>query len=464
MKLPDAVLPLLLIAVLLLAPALLRAQEPDPELVRLRHQWAMRYLEPGPHMELARYFRQKGDLLQAFYILENARRNRFPTEVFDAAFLKYFGGFAPLDNSRAEEDKYLAIVKASPNDIRALTHLADIYVSRSEYVRAEPLFKRILEKEPHNYTAVGALAEVYRRQNTPEKAKQITDDFAARFPDTADGYRVRIERLLQPDPAAAKKLAEEAVAKFPNEGQLWFLLGLLAESGKKLDEAEEHYVKAARLEKNADAIQARAAIFFRVHRGDNEHALGYYLNTYFLDPHAHFDGFAEAKITSVNADLAEAKVNKLLTAGRRAEDLLSDPNPMVVVFAMAKVREKWSAASADQFVRLLRHDDVLVRWLAMLTLREKADPSLDPKLRTLLRHADLRVRGLAAYLAVSLWKQKSFPEMKLFLAHESQLIRFDTLSALVLYGGPEGLQIARSHKAKEPNETLRQMIDRAGSR
>src|SRR5687768_11869370 len=85
------------------------AQDPDPELVRLRHQWAMRYLEPGPHMELARYFRQKGNPIQAFYILENARRHRFDQKVFDAAFLKYFGGFAPLDNSKAAEDKYLTL-------------------------------------------------------------------------------------------------------------------------------------------------------------------------------------------------------------------------------------------------------------------------------------------------------------------------------------------------------------------
>lgn len=460
-KSADLIRPLLLFAVLLLAPAFPHAQDPDPELVKLRHQWAMRYLEPGPHMELARYFRQKGDLLQAFYTLENARRTRFEEEVFDAAFLKYFGGFVPLDNSKAEEDKYLAMVKAAPNDIAALTHLADIYVSRSEFTRAEPLLKSVLDKEPGNYTAVGALAEIYRRQNTPEKAERITDDFVARFPESADGYAIRIERL---DASAAKKLAEEAVVKYPNDGQLWFLLGLLAESGNRLDEAEAHYVKAARLEPNAKRIQARAAIFFRVQRGDNERALGYYLNTYFLDPHAHFDGFAEAKVTSLNSDLAEAKVKRLLAGGTRAEDLLADPNPRVVLFAMAKIREKWNAASIGLFVRLLRHDDVLVRWMAMLMVREKAGAGFDPTLTSLLRDADLRVRGLAAYLAVSLWKQKSFPEMKRFLADESHLIRFDALSALALYGGPQGLQIARSHKAKEPNEALRKMIDIAGTR
>jgi hypothetical protein len=70
----------------------------DPELVRLRHEWAMKFFEPGPHMELAKYFRKKGNLIQAFYILESARRTRFDQKTFDRAFLLHFGGFAPLDN------------------------------------------------------------------------------------------------------------------------------------------------------------------------------------------------------------------------------------------------------------------------------------------------------------------------------------------------------------------------------
>lgn len=419
----------------------------------------MRYLEPGPHMELAKYFRQKGNLIQAFYILENARRYRFETEVFDAAFLKHFGGFAPLDNSKAEEEKYLALVKASPNDIRSLTHLADIYVSRSEYARAEPLFKSILEKEPPNYTAVGALAEIYRRQNNSEKAKQIKDDYLAKFPETANGYGIRIERLLPVDQARAKKLADEAIRKYPNEGNLWFLLGLLAESEKKIDEAESHYVKAAGLNKNAEPIQARAAIFFRVQRRDNERAIKYYLNTYFLDPHAHFDGHAEAKVSSLNAEIAEAQVEKQLSNGTKAEALLTDPNPIVVLYALTKIAKVWDSTSADLFIRMMRHDDVLVRWAAMQKLRVKADAGLDARLKNLLQDPDLRVRGLAAYIAVSSWKRKSFPQMRRFLADESQLIRFDAVSALILYGGPEGRQVVQEHKAREPNATLLKLID-----
>jgi tetratricopeptide (TPR) repeat protein len=436
-----------------------RAQEPDRELAKLHHQWAMRYLEPAPHMELARYFKQKGNLIQAFYVLENARRYRFEEKVFDEAFLKYFGGFAPLDNSKAEEDKYLALVKASPNDVGLLTRLADVYVSRSEYTLAVPLFKKVLAKEPQNYTAVAALAEIYRRQNTPEKAKQITDDFVDKFPETADGYGIRIERLLAVDQPGARKLIDEAIKQFPNEGSLWFLSGLLAENDKNIDEAEACYVKAAELEKNAKPIQARAAIFFRVHRKDNQRAIKYYLNTYFLDPHAHFDGHAEAKVSSLNADIAEARVEAQLSSNMRAEALLTDPNPMVVLFALSKIAKTWDSTSPDLFIRMMRHDDVLVRWAAMQTIRAKVDASFDTRLRVLLQDPDLRVRGLAAYIAVSSWKEKSFPEIRRLLVDHSQLIRFDALSALLLYGGAQGKKIAQEHKVREPNETLRKLIN-----
>ena len=50
------------------------SQAQDNELKRLRVDFAMRFLEPEPHMALAKYFFDHGDRLEAFYILEAARR------------------------------------------------------------------------------------------------------------------------------------------------------------------------------------------------------------------------------------------------------------------------------------------------------------------------------------------------------------------------------------------------------
>ncbi|MEQ1641993.1 MAG: hypothetical protein ABL959_00945 [Pyrinomonadaceae bacterium] len=108
------IIPAVALTVLFCALAMFAQMAPvDPELVRLRREWAIRYLEPEPHMELAKYFRAKGNAIQAFYILETARRYRFDQKEFDAAYLKYFGGFAPLDNSKGEEERYLGLVKAN---------------------------------------------------------------------------------------------------------------------------------------------------------------------------------------------------------------------------------------------------------------------------------------------------------------------------------------------------------------
>src|ERR1044071_9710472 len=67
----------------------------DAALERLRADYVMRFMEPEPHMALARYFRDRGVRLEAFYVLETARRTRFEEEEFNAAFRRYFLGEKP---------------------------------------------------------------------------------------------------------------------------------------------------------------------------------------------------------------------------------------------------------------------------------------------------------------------------------------------------------------------------------
>jgi len=432
---------------------------PETELVRLRHDWAMRFLEPGPHMELAKYFRANGNPIQAFYILENARRHRFETKVFDDAFLLHFGGFKPLDNSKAEEEKYLRLRKTAPDNVGVIIHLVDIYVSRNDFASAEPLFKLALEKDPENFTSVGALEEIYRRQNTPEKAKQILSAFESKYPTAAGSYGMRINRLLDSNPAGAKKMIAEALKKYPDDGTFWFYLAVLTDREKKINEAEGHFVKAAELAKKSAEIQARTASFFRVEKHDNETALKYYLNTYFLDPHAHFNGFAEAKVWNLSYDNSKAFVEKLIAGGKKAEQLIEDPNPIIAVTALSKIADNWDSSKTNIFIRMMRHDEVLVRWSAMRTLTEKEGRKLDTRVKDLLKDSDLRVRGLAAYMAVRLWKEDSFPEIRKMLREEAQLLRFDAVSALLMEGGHEGKKIVSEHKPKEPSEYLRKLID-----
>jgi tetratricopeptide (TPR) repeat protein len=68
------------------------SQTEDAKLAQLRQQLALNYLNPTPHLTLAKYYWQKGDRLSAFYISEYARRARFPEAIFNQAFQISFGG------------------------------------------------------------------------------------------------------------------------------------------------------------------------------------------------------------------------------------------------------------------------------------------------------------------------------------------------------------------------------------
>jgi tetratricopeptide (TPR) repeat protein len=430
----------------------------DPELVRLRHEWAMKFFEPGPHMELAKYFRKKGNLIQAFYILESARRTRFDQKTFDRAFLLHFGGFAPLDNSPKEEEKYVELLKASPNDVKLLSHLADIYISRADYKRAEPLLRSAYEKDSQNYDMLLGLDELYRRLETPEKGAKLIEEYLRKYPNSAGDYYLRLSRI-EKNREDARKLLSEALKKYPEEGYFWLYSGQLAMQSKNLDEAETNFVKAAELDKSSKSFQAAAASFFRVERKDLNRALGYYLNVYFLDPHAHFDGFAEAKVSSLNYENSKSKVEKAVSEGKKLESLFNDTNPMIVAIALSKLAENWDSSKTQIVLSLMRHDDVQIRWSAMLILIEKEGRKLDATIKTLLLDSDFRVRGLAAYMAVKLWKDESFPVMKSFLQESADVLRFDAVSALLMFGGATGKQIVKDHRSEESSEYLRKLID-----
>ena len=431
----------------------------DPELLRLRQEYAARYLEPGPHMQLAKYFRANGNPLQAFYILESARRHRFDRETFDAAYLLHFGGFAPLDNSPAEEAKYLQLSRSSPNDAKIANHLADIYISRGEYAKGEPFLLAAHRQEPLRFGILLGLEELYKRLATPDKGRKLLEAFERDHPTSAGAYILRIGRILATDPTNAKTMATEALAKYPDEGYFHYALGSILEREKRPDEAETAYRKAVELDKDSQRYQATMARFLRVQRNDGKRAIEYYLNVYFLDPHAHFDGHAEAKVAGLNSEVSSQFIERVIADGKNLEQFLDDPNPITVGIAMMKFGEKWNSTKADRFVRLMRHDDPFVRWSAMLALTEQEGRGLDGKLMGLLADPDARVRGLAAYIAVKLWKKESFSQVRKLLDEQTQLVRFDAVSALLMHGGPEGRQLVIEHRKKERNQYLNKLID-----
>ena len=143
------------------------------------------------------------------------------------------------------------------------------------------------------------------------------------------------------------------------------------------------------------------------------------------------------------------------------EELLSDKNPVVGDQALQQMSKTWKASYLNAVLNCLDHDDEEVRWIATELIKSHVDRSFDPTLKVLLNDEDLRKRGLAAYLAVQLWKRDSFEIIKKMLTEDSELLRFDAISALILEGGEEGRRIALEYAANEKHPILKQVLEKA---
>lgn len=451
----------------LVAPSLenLRAkstvQTQEPSISQVREEYVMRFLEPAPHMALAKYFRDKGNPLQAFYILETARRGRFEEDEFNKAFASAFGGSQPPDSSQATEVTLLREHAREPNSIQPIVKLADIYISRENWKKAEEYILKAIQLQPEDFENIEALAEVFHREGKLEDRDRLLREYAQKYSGTLDGYRLRIGEVAERDPDKAKLLLLEANKKFPQEGSFVFDLGTTYTREGKLEQAEEHYVRAAEMSPNSVYIQAWVGRFFYKIRKDERRALNYYLRAYFLDPHAYETEFVESRIGKANAVVARVDYERLRKSGVPLIKVLEDPNPAVVYIALEEMSAKWDPAYLKILIDLMGHDDSGVRWYAMQMIADKVNRSFDETLRGLLNDSDLRKRGLAAYIAVHLWKQDSFGVMRAMLKEESQLLRFDAVSALMLEGGAEGRAIVSEHLPHESQPSLRKLIESA---
>jgi len=75
----------------------------DSKLSALRKDFALRYMQPDAHFALAKYYIEKGDFVQAFFILEYARRYRFEEKDFDTEYFKFFGDPMPEPPDEAKD-------------------------------------------------------------------------------------------------------------------------------------------------------------------------------------------------------------------------------------------------------------------------------------------------------------------------------------------------------------------------
>lgn len=228
-----------------------------------------------------------------------------------------------------------------------------------------------------------------------------------------------------------------------------------------MQQAEQFFIKAAELSPNSAYIQSWVGRFFLKVKADKQNALHHYLNAYFLDPHAYESEFVESRIRGINAELASLQYRQLIKSGASPVKILGESNPTLVLIALEQMTIQWRPAYLKSVLEKMGHDDEAVRWQATEAIIRNVDRSFDGTLQALLNDIDLRKRGLAAYIAVHLWKKESFEILRTMLREKAQLLRFDALSALIMKGGSEGLQIAIEHRQRETHPVLKQLIDKS---
>ncbi len=405
-------------------------------------------------MALAKYYFDHGDRIEAFFITEAARRGRFEEKVFNPAFYRAFDGF---DNSKQAETRLLAEYARKPDSIEIIHGLADIYISRDDWLNAKRYLLVGIKKKPEEYRFASGLAMALEREGKRQEADQLNNDYMRKFPKTAESFAMRAEPLIQTKPLEARLILTEALKLFPTDGHLLFDLGMIYQ-GQDNQKAEETFVKAAGLSPKSELVQTWVGRFFFKVKPDNRRALEYYLNAYFLNPDAYETEYVESRIRKIVAQQASEKFAEQTSAGVPLLGMLADSDTRIVSYALDQMSENWLPAYVAPVVQLMGHDHAGSCWQATQVLKTRVDSSFDPQLKSLLKDADPRKRGLAAYIAVYRWKDCSFEILKSLLTDESQLIRFDAISALIMEGGPAGRKVALAHAAHEPNPTLKKMI------
>lgn len=421
-----------------------------------RHNYALNFFSVETHVSFAKALYDSGQRLQAFYVLETARREHFPQLEFDRAFRKIFRGDS-FDNTAERESALLATLAKSPNDYDALVKLADIHISRGEFEKALPLLERASRIRPDDYSPVEALTAIYERTGREAKAKSTRWLWVSAHPDSVEAYTTQIEKS-QPERGLA--LVEEALKRYPDSAVLHYDHAALLHKTGDAKTAELEFKRAGELEPNSALIEGWMARFYLKSMNDEPRAFDHYLKAYFLDPDFYDSEFAEQRILKLARGLAVKALEKGAPPEGQRDTLLEELRPAVMGQVLEALEHSWDPEALSMVVDMLHEDDEQNRWNAMQLVAQHGGPGFDKKLTQLLDDPDERTRGMAGYIAVKRWNKRAFPILEKRLDDPAVLIRFDAISALAMDGGNAGREIVQRYaqSGKEQDSHLREII------
>lgn len=432
----------------------------DGALLAARQSYAEHYFDAEAHLRLAKALLDDGQPLVAFYVSESARRTQFEREQFDRAFRSVFKK-DQFDNSPGAEAALLRQIDESPGEAKTRARLADVYLSRNEWKKAESQLRRAMALDPNRRDYADVLAEVLRRDGRATEATALLSQWAEAHPESLPVYQERIANLMEAESPQAEQILTKALALFPEAAPLHYMKASMLHKSGDVAAATKEFIRAAGLDPESAFIQGWTGRFFLKTVNDPERALVYYLRAYFLDPDFYDSEYAEGRIRSIAAEMGAARYAAKRQTGTTVAQLLRSSDPLLAIGALAEASKSWAPALQDPVVELLSADDDDTRYAAAALLGKKGDATLDNALPALLSSQDLRVRGAAAYIAGARWRERAVPVLVAWLSEPAELIRYDAVSVLIEFCGEPGKVALRKYRQSGMEKTprLRSILD-----
>ena len=129
-------------------------------------------------LEEVRNYRDTSRPVTAFFLSERMRRA--VGERFDDPFDEVFNGAPRFDPSARGEAALRRDIEAHPDDVVQRIRLADVYVYRRDWARAEAEARKALAIDPENREAIAFLARILAHDGRDAEAKQLVDGWVAR--------------------------------------------------------------------------------------------------------------------------------------------------------------------------------------------------------------------------------------------------------------------------------------------
>jgi tetratricopeptide (TPR) repeat protein len=221
---------------------------------------------------------------------------------------------------REAEDQFLVAERLAPNDPNVHLGLATLYCAERKWLQAQTELETILQRDPHNTTALGQLADVLTARNQSSQAFSLVQQYVGANPNDANGH-VLLGALnsASKNYSAAQREFEQSLELDPNNVQAYLRLGQVYEVQGQTDFAIRRYQKALDLQPKLVALATMIGNLY-LNKKDLATARKYYAQALEADPNF---AVANANIAWVDAQLGK-NLDVALGRAQKAKSLMPD--------------------------------------------------------------------------------------------------------------------------------------------